>query len=865
MSTRFHREQSEHTKKLLSPDTPVHPDDKGLVDNGVLSAREAKLRRQMQERNFANEFTDGDDVRGRRLSTCVRMAYAPPSLTTVPLTLLISVYVIQFYEQLGAALGLLAFFQALARGFDVITDPTMSYLTDSCRSKHGRRRPFLFTGAPVYAFMLVFLLFPQPTLNKVEVSTWFGFFYILFFLTATYCNIPYDALAPELTDTDEDRNNLFFTCTMFDGLGAIFAACLPIGFTKLVGWNRATNKQRYESCNLPTAAGIIDALSDDGPWLTSRTGRSTAPPSVRSWSGQLQNLTEYWGSDMSLADTFVPADCAKFGSVIPNCGTNSSTDFACWCECRVKSDVFHNLDSLRYAYFWTGLAFGLWAWVSLWVCVKFVKERSQIAAQAGGHPAPMPKPAPLVPSILNTLNNKPFTLLLPAFVLDSLANAIISSLLTFFIRYIVQPEYSNEEKYGCKPQGGSEDWHCSSSTVLGACVMALLIGAVVFTPVWKIAASKLGKRNAWLLWSLTNGITFLCYVPVGKGQIELCIIMSVLNGAPMGGKFLADSIMADVIDYDEFLTGARSEATYTMFKGFLPKIAAIPASAVPIALLSTFGHVAPLDGVLQPQPASIRQYIRIVIIYIPSMLAFGAFILKMKFPLTSPEHVNRIKVGIATHIASEPAMDPCSGKMYQPVHFEPGEMESKEMLDHFPEAHIIEKFMKDPASAAAHTVKVAKLQVCGAVLWLVVFLSISALTFGLLLSEDKAAQDLQFIPVLAIVGFGAGITLLGFTFLRYKGAKALLGHLPDKHTLKKLLRQRQDLSDVKNFDCSIKHGCSRNPTMAKSTTNFEEASIKEMELNKVYSPDSEIVTGDSDKPTATKDPVATVAAVAKES
>ena len=73
-----------------------------------------------------------------------------PSFSTVPLTLLISVYVIQFYEKLGAPLAMLALFQALARGFDVITDPTMSYLTDSWRGKNGRRRPFMFAGCIPY-------------------------------------------------------------------------------------------------------------------------------------------------------------------------------------------------------------------------------------------------------------------------------------------------------------------------------------------------------------------------------------------------------------------------------------------------------------------------------------------------------------------------------------------------------------------------------------------------------------------------------------------------------------------------------------------------------------------------------------------
>ena len=76
-----------------------------------------------------------------------------------------------------------------------------------------------------------------------------------------------------------------------------------------------------------------------------------------------------------------------------------------------------------------------------------------------------------------------------------------------------------------------------------------------------------------------------------EGDIILCIVFAGINGFPIGAKFLAESILADIIDYDEFITGTRSEATYTMFKSFLPKICAIPASAIPIALLNVFGHV----------------------------------------------------------------------------------------------------------------------------------------------------------------------------------------------------------------------------------------------------------------------------------
>ena len=186
-----------------------------------------------------------------RLSKWTMLAYAPPSLTTVPMAFLISVYVIQFYEQVGAPLGLLAFFQALARAFDVITDPTMSYLTDSCRHKQGRRRPFMFSGAPFYAFCLIMLLFPQPQLSPVGVSCWFGFFYIGFFLFSTYCNIPYDALAPELTSNPEVRLAALWRRRSASRAGACCAPRTLGAAPNLAAASGRATRVRAGACNAP--------------------------------------------------------------------------------------------------------------------------------------------------------------------------------------------------------------------------------------------------------------------------------------------------------------------------------------------------------------------------------------------------------------------------------------------------------------------------------------------------------------------------------------------------------------------------------------------------------------------------------------
>ena len=786
-------------KQVEIANRPVNALDQHLIDQGhdpvVLNGL-----RERRDQNYANPIEGA--VHSGSLSKCVLMAYAPPSLTTVPVSTLITVYVVQFYETIGATLGLLAFFQALARAFDVITDPTMSYLTDSWRSKHGRRRPFLFTGAPIYCLCLICLLLPHPELGSFGVSAWFGVFYLSFFLFSTYCNIPYDALAPELTDNPKDRDLLFFTCTLFDGFGGLCAALFPIILRGIVDIYRSNVVDyQYLSCDNPfydaSGVGHINATSARGPWPTSSTGRSSPPISVVNWNNLGGTTVNVSAAEVA---TWNVANCSDTSGIAQY--ANQSLSEINWCECHAKADVTYSLDSLRYSYFFTGLFFGLWALISLWICVFFVKERGQMDGAK-----PLEKPSPIIPTILSTFANRPFTLLLPAWVLDNFATTIITSLLTFFVRYVVKPEYSNQELYGCRPFGGSNHIFCSTTNVLGMSVLALLLGALLFLPFWLIVSKKLGKRNTWLLWSFANGATFLVYAFVGEGDVILCIVMSVINGAPIGAKFLGDSIMADVIDYDEFLTGTRSEATYTMFKGFLPKIAAIPASAIPLVLLASFGHKKPIDGVIQIQPASIKMYIQVVIIYVPSIAAFSAFLIKLRFPMRTQRDNECITEGVSKHILGLEAVDPCSGKMFIPIEFtSDDEIETKNLLDAFPGLNVINRMVEDPVKGVQDIKKHAVLMICGSVVWLITFFAISIGTFKYLMSTDPLDEQLQVVPVLSIVFFGIGITMTAFSILCNMSAAKLMDHKLDIETLKKIQQSRKDLAGLQVFPASIRGG-----------------------------------------------------------
>ena len=80
---------------------------------------------------------------------------------------------------------------------------------------------------------------------------WFGVFYLLFFIVFTYCSVPYEALGPELSDSYEERNNVFFTKKLVAFLGVMAAAGGPATIKTFVrGW---------KSTQLPCYPSSMDA------------------------------------------------------------------------------------------------------------------------------------------------------------------------------------------------------------------------------------------------------------------------------------------------------------------------------------------------------------------------------------------------------------------------------------------------------------------------------------------------------------------------------------------------------------------------------------------------------------------------------
>ena len=109
---------------------------------------------------------------------------------------------------LGMNPALVGLLSALPRLTDAITDPLMGYISDSTRTKWGRRRPYIFVGAILTGIALV-LLWQLP--EGMSENFYFWYFLIgsfIFFLAYTIFATPFTALGYELTPDYHERTRL---------------------------------------------------------------------------------------------------------------------------------------------------------------------------------------------------------------------------------------------------------------------------------------------------------------------------------------------------------------------------------------------------------------------------------------------------------------------------------------------------------------------------------------------------------------------------------------------------------------------------------------------------------------------------------
>lgn len=117
--------------------------------------------------------------------------------------------------------------------YDALSDPVAGWMSDRLSTKQGRRRPFLLWGALLSAVTLV-LVFTVP-LRGDTMWVWIYVLTVHILYTTGYStfNVPYMAMAPEMTESYHERSALQGWRVMFASAGG---AVSSIGSGLILAW-----------------------------------------------------------------------------------------------------------------------------------------------------------------------------------------------------------------------------------------------------------------------------------------------------------------------------------------------------------------------------------------------------------------------------------------------------------------------------------------------------------------------------------------------------------------------------------------------------------------------------------------------------
>jgi GPH family glycoside/pentoside/hexuronide:cation symporter len=161
-----------------------------------------------------------------------------------------------------------------------------------------------------------------------------------------------------------------------------------------------------------------------------------------------------------------------------------------------------------------------------------------------------------------------------------------------------------------------------------------VVFTIVSIPIWLQITRRVGKKSAWIAGLFGSGLSFGAILMVGEGDLVLLGVLLGFAGFFVGcGMMVGNSILADVIDWDELRTGQRKEGAYSAAWGFAIK----SATAILIVLVSAALQFSDFEANQEQTKATLRM-LRLLNGGLPLVMYAIAGILFMRFGLNEIEH-----------------------------------------------------------------------------------------------------------------------------------------------------------------------------------------------------------------------------------
>jgi len=186
---------------------------------------------------------------------------------------------------------------------------------------------------------------------------------------------------------------------------------------------------------------------------------------------------------------------------------------------------------------------------------------------------------------------------------------LLQALFVFFVTYAL----------------GLEDW-------LGFLLACLIVGGLVFLPIWVKLSQRWHKHGAMQASMVTGAVTLLLLLFLPEGNVALTAVAFLLVGANSSAlEFLPRAMMADVCDHDHVQSGSERMALYYSLLQLSSKAAAGLTVFIALSLLGLVGF-DPEVG-LDNSAEAIRN-LRYLIVGLPALAYACVVIMLFGYPIS---------------------------------------------------------------------------------------------------------------------------------------------------------------------------------------------------------------------------------------
>jgi len=264
--------------------------------------------------------------------------------------------------------------------------------------------------------------------------------------------------------------------------------------------------------------------------------------------------------------------------------------------------------NLQQAWSTTGAVFGAIAITTTLVTTFSVRENPALAG--------MPSQLPAVKAILTSFKNKPFIVLMLAFILSSFSFTVLTALVPYFIQY----------QLNMKDQ-------------VSFVLLVMLVTIGIFLIPAKLVSDRINKGPAYALGLFIASLAVISSFFFPHAATPLIYVVAAVAGLGFSAQWVFPwSMLPDVVEYDEKMTGERREGIYYGLWAFLTKFTGALGVAVSGWALNLFGYVPNVE-----QSTQALFGIRLFFAIVPAAVIVISLPFLVWYPITRNKHAALVK------------------------------------------------------------------------------------------------------------------------------------------------------------------------------------------------------------------------------